>query len=322
MRTIVNILTCVAVFSLSFGWGIGICRLSPGNDRYTAQISHVQALSSSQTEDKDSEPGLVLRSDAPSLVIDGRSAFSVYLDPSGKQTILFAKEKDKAFPIASLTKLMTAAVVLEKLDLARTVEFSQTALVPNPEKTDFKAGEKFFSRDLLVPLLVESNNDSANALAEATGYNWFIDYMNFKGLEIGLKNTFFVNPSGLDTLTAEVNYSTAQDVADLTAYLLDKPGVWNIISLPAADIYSANGVFHHRVISTNEFLTIRNPEWKTRMIGAKTGWTDDARGCLVLVLQPANREGYVISVILGANDRFGEMEKMINWIEQNYSWPR
>lgn len=257
------------------------------------------------------------------LEIEARSAISVLVDlsnPNQTSRILFEKNSQEKLPIASLTKLMTAYLVLENYNLEEIVEISKRAVEQEGEFGNLKIGEKFKIKDLLYLLLIESSNDAAYALAEVIGENGFVQLMNLEAKNLELKNTYFVNPTGLDPdLPSDPqNLSTARDLIKLIKVLLNKPLLWEMLSLPKFDLYSPDGIFHHQLKNTNELLV--EGSFKTKIIGGKTGWTPEALGCLVLVLEAPKSKGLLINIILGSKNRFQEMKNLINWLYRAYKW--
>lgn len=256
------------------------------------------------------------------LEIKARAGISYFLSKDyregGKEKILFAKNISEKRPIASLTKLMTALVVLNHYDLSQLVKISKTAVGQAEDFGNLKVGEVFQAKDLLYPLLMESSNDAAYALAEVIGRESFVDLMNLEAKYLGLKNTYFGNPTGLDHDEDPENlgnYSTPEDLVKLVKELLSREIIWQILSSPEYDLYSPDGVFHHIVVNTNELLA-KIPE----IIGGKTGYTIESGGCLLLVLNSPRDKGIVINVILGSPDRFGEMRQLLTWIKESYQW--
>lgn len=247
--------------------------------------------------------------------VDAKSALSLFVDKKGNTKVLFSKSDSLRLPIASTAKLMTAAVVLEYYDLNLVIEVSENAAIQTGNgEGNIMASERFTVNDLLYPLLIESNNTAALALAEAIGEKNFVALMNLKARELGLINTYFVNPIGLDDVP--INYSTSQDLAKLVQYLLKEPLIWEIASIPELNFYSSiDTIFKYTISNTNELLT-KIPD----IIGGKTGWTPRSRGCLVMALEAPNNKGYIINVILGAEDNFGEMERLINWTKISFNW--
>lgn len=253
----------------------------------------------------------------PELKIKSNTAISVEIDSKIPKKILFKKNIDQRLPIASLTKLMTACIVLENYDLSQTVAISQSAVEQEGESGNLKKGEMFTVKDLLSVMLMESSNDAAWALTEIMGEKKFVGLMNSRAKKIGLKDTHFVNSTGLDLeeFAAFPNYSSAEDLVELAKYLLKEPLIWEILSTPELDIYGSGGLYYHQVLNTNKLLG-EIPG----IVGGKTGWTAQAQGCFLLVLKNPNSNKFLINVILGSEDRFGEMKKLIDWVYQAYKW--
>lgn len=254
------------------------------------------------------------------LEISAKSAISVLVREAKDERFLFEKEIEKKLPIASLTKLITGQVVLENYDLEQVVEISEEAVKEKGDFGEFKIGEIFTVRNLLYSLLMESSNDAAIALAELVGREKFIELMNQTSENLGLQNTYFVNPTGLDPDFPHqaFNYSTSQDLAKLTKYLLQEPLIWEILSKSEFDFYSSDGVFHHKILNTNQFL--ESNDWKIKIIGGKTGETPRAKGCLLLVVEAPKGQGQIINVVLASEKRFEETRKLINWLNLAYKW--
>ena len=269
---------------------------------FYAQISHpFQQIYEVKIPEKPQKPNLDLQV---------KAAISVLVDSQGGKRVLFKKNSDERLPVASLTKLMTANIVLENYDLSREIKISEEAVAQNGEAGKLTAGKIFSVEYLLYPLLMESSNDAAYALTN--DYNEiteekFIELMNLKAEGLGLENTYFVNPTGLDPEQPDhsINYSTTEDLVKLTKYLLKKSSIWEILTTQKFSLYGPE------LINTNELLgKIPN------IVGGKTGFTDQAGGCMLLVLK--NEKGnYLINVILDTGSpeaRFEEMEKLIEWL--------
>jgi len=305
--------------SLPFWWGTNVLGEKLENFFFWQEISQNPQIFTAQVNlEKTLESLKPFRTgEVENLEIEAKSAVSVLIKNDGTSKILFEKEKNKKLPIASLTKLMTVLVVLENYDLSKTVKISKEAVSQESEFGNLKIGEKFSVANLLYPLLMESSNDAAYALSEVIGEKEFIDLMNIKAANLDLEKTFFVNPTGLDpdSLNELTNYSTTEDLVKLTDYLLkNQPKIWEILGTLEFDLYSPDGIFHHRLKNTNELLK------EIPQIGGKTGWTPQAQGCLVLVQKAPENGGIVINVILGSENRFGEMKKLVDWLNQAYRW--
>lgn len=238
--------------------------------------------------------------------IGAEAAISVQIDKSGREEIIFEKNSDEILPIASLTKLMTAFVVLEYYNSSEILRVSREA-VDQPENSgQLKVGEKLSIENLLYITLIESSNDSAYALSELISKEAFVDLMNIEAKYLGLEDTYFTDPAGYEA----GNRSTAKDLAKLAQYLLRKrPEIWEITVNPEFKLYDQDGIFHHQLLNTNEILG----EF-SEIIGGKTGYTSKAKGCFLLILENKKTKNIFINVILRSNDRFGDMRKLIDYV--------
>jgi len=311
----------VFVLSLPFWWGVNVLGEKLENFFYWREISQNTQIFTAQIilEEKLNKLKPIRHRNVEDLEIRATSVISVFLDNKGKEKILFEKEGGKILPIASLTKLMTALVVLENYDFSKEIKISEKA-VEQPEDLGKLVAERIFPvKYLLYPLLMESSNDAAFSLANdydgMTGEK-FVTLMNSAAQKLNLNDTFFVNPSGLDPETktpeTKINYSTASDLAKLTKELLKKPLIWEILSTPRYNFYGPE------LLNTNELLG-EIPE----IVGGKTGYTYTAGGCMVLVTIAPKDAGFLVNVILGTdghNGRFGEMKKLANWLNTAYKW--
>lgn len=251
------------------------------------------------------------------LIIQAPAAISIRIAANGSQKILFEKNSEQTLPIASLTKLMTALVAMENCNLNQPIVFSERAASMEGEANFFKTGEIFYGKDLLYSCLIESSNRAAQALAESLGEDRFVDLMNAKAVELGLENTHFINPTGLDPDYPNIssNFSSALDLARLSTYLFENDFFIEIAGTKEFDIYEVGKGFHHRIISTNELL------WEMpEILFGKTGQTPFAKKCLLIFSYAPDNDGYLVSVILGSQDHFGEMKKMIDWAKTAYKW--
>jgi len=238
----------------------------------------------------------------------------------GTDAVLYSKNSDQKMPIASLTKIMTALVVVENIDLDDTVIISKNAFDTAGRKDSLAINEKIKAEDLLKIMLIRSNNTAAVSLAEHSSgsVEEFVKLMNQKAKSLGLKNTNFSNPTGFDS---DKNYSTAYDLAQLFDFASDELLIWEILrmqecrsgsrSAPA----SLDGKIKHNLKNTNLLLgKLKN------ITGGKTGLTDEAGECLVLIVGDPIDNHKIISVVLNAEDRFLETEKLVKWIFGSYVW--
>lgn len=248
------------------------------------------------------------------LEIEAKSAISILIDNNGRERILFEKEKEKQLPIASLTKLMTAKVVFDHYDLSKKIKISKEAISQEEDFGKLTFGKIYTVEYLLFPLLIESSNDAAYALAndyDGMAEKEFVQLMNEKAGNFKLQNTYFLNSTGLDPEKSDEtgNYSTSLDLARLAKATLADKLLWEILDTQKYDSYGPE------LLNTNKLLG-ELPQ----IIGGKTGYTEKASGCFLLVLKAPKGGGYIINVILGTNDRFSEMEKLVNWLYRAYNW--
>lgn len=249
---------------------------------------------------------------------NSQSAYAVYVENGKNPKVLFAENYEKKLPIASITKLMTALIVLENYNLENKITITEEAFQRDAFRPDnLNIGEQYIIGDLLYPLLLESSNTTAYALAEKENLSSFISQMNQRAKEIGMNSTSFFNSSGLDPDSFEyrgTNTSTGKDIAVLLNFLLEnKPELWKILSLPSYSLKTANGVFKKRIVNTNELL-----EQIPGIVGGKTGRTIRAGDCLALVTKKS--KGHIITVILGTQYRFEETKRLLEWINKAYYW--
>jgi len=249
--------------------------------------------------------------------ITALSAIVINFSPNKeKGDILFGKNTKQILPIASLSKIMTAIITLENFDLEEIIKVSKNSVLISGDKGGLITGEELKVKDLLYIMLMESSNDAAMALASDNprlSYDEFLNLMNSKAKELGLKNTYFLDPIGLNSK----NKSTVLEIADLTNHALSFPLLWEILKTPETTIYSIDNKFIHNLINTNELLG------KFSFLkGGKTGYTEEANGCMLTVstIPGSWGDNYLITVVLGSEEREGDTEKLINWTKEAYIW--
>ena len=311
------------ILSFPFWTGVNILEKKLTDFFYWQELAKTPEIFYAQITPNSLENIKISRNEgAGDLNLQTKSAISVLIDKKGREKVLFEKDGNLQLPIASLTKLMTALVVLESYDLAQEIKVSQEAVNQPEEFGKLKAGEVLTAEYLLYPLLMESSNDAAFSLANdypAMSERRFVGLMNEEVKKMGLQNTVFFNSAGLDPdqSNTEMNFSTAHDLALLTKKALDKPLIWKILSTPMYQVYGPE------LINTNELLE-DSISWHNEIIGGKTGYTDMAGGCMILVLKaPQRPNDLLINVILGAesaDSRFEQMKSLVNWLDVAYIW--
>ncbi len=254
-----------------------------------------------------SAPELIVNLAPPELVAKAALAYDL---ESG--SILYAKNLDTPLPIASLTKLVTALVVVKYADLNSPVS------VVSPDSRivginlGFIAGEQLRVKDLLSAMLIPSSNNAALTLAQFVSGDEakFVELMNQEARELGLTGTRFTNPVGWDT---DDNHSTAMDLIQVAREFVKHEELAQIVKTSQTQIVSLDGQYTHQLLTTNQFL-LSNPE----VAGIKTGFTSKALGNLVLL---ANHNGRrLVTVILDSPQRETDSQKLLDWTEAVYIW--
>lgn len=249
-------------------------------------------------------------SDNDNISLNARSA--IVLDRTSKK-ILYGKNEYRKVKMASTTKIMTAIVILENCDLSQTTQVSKKAAGTGGSRLGLKVGDKITINDLLYGLLLCSGNDAAVCLAETCSGSVkdFSNLMNLKAKELGLKNSHFETPHGLDS---DEHYTTAYELALLTNYALENPIFKKIVGTKLYTI-TING-YPKTLSNTNELLGNLNGVY-----GVKTGFTNGANRCLVTACKRNNMD--IICVVLGCDTkkfRTNDSIKLIEYAFNNFEY--
>ena len=227
--------------------------------------------------------------------------------------VLAEKNADLPLPPASLTKMLTALVALDLEKPARWLQIPDATLKVPGNRVWFYRWEKLQLRDLLAGLLLPSGNDAAVALAIslAGSEEAFVKKMMEKAAALGLENSSFQNPTGLD---AEGHLSTARDLARLAGAFLREPLLRELAGTAEKKIFSAKGL-KHELRTTNQLLR----EFPEKVFGVKTGTTPAAGQCLTLLVR--DEEGReILAVVLDAEDRWAESQELVEFLLKETSW--
>ena len=225
-------------------------------------------------------------------------------------TILYGKNENEQRKMASTTKIMTCVVVLENIsDLSQIVTVSRKAAGIGGSRLGLTTDAQITVNDLLYGLMLCSGNDAAIALAEFVGgsVEGFASLMNNKATELGLTNTHFVTPHGLDN---DEHYTTAYELALLTNYALKNETFRKIVSTHSCSVTINNSpkMLHN----TNELLG-----YLDGVYGVKTGFTNGANRCLVSACKRGNMD--IICIVLGADTKKFRTQDSIKLIEYAFS---
>ena len=242
------------------------------------QPSSVQAQENESVESAEIKPSELYARSA--VLMDAESG-----------RILFTKNGREEMPMASTTKIMTCILALEKGDIAEPVSVSQEAASQPEVKLGMKNGQKFYLKDLLYSLMLESHNDSAVAIAEHVGGSVqnFADMMNQKAKELGCASTYFITPNGLDAQDENgIHHTTAEDLARIMKYcIMDSPKKDQFLEITRTDTYTfadCDGAGSYSCNNHNAFLKMMEGA-----LSGKTGFTADAGYCYVGALQRDDR---------------------------------
>jgi len=251
---------------------------------------------------------------------------SVVIDVDSGTILHYDKGRAEA-PIASLTKIMTAVLIMEKVpDLNEVVTIDSEAISADGTKVGCPTsvlctterlhnGEQVTAGDLMTAMLIDSANDAAVALGKhiAGSQEAFGEMMNEKAAELNLGDSHFCNPSGLDVPGC---YSSAYDLARIAAYSMKYDTIWRIMKTQETSVRSCDGKYEHFLKNTDVLLgQVPN------CLGGKTGFTYNAGKSLMLAAtDPETEKHKIIAVILNDNNRWEDMKKLVDWTFSNYEW--
>jgi len=220
--------------------------------------------------------------------------------------ILYDKNLAGSLPIASITKIVSAMVVLEKMDLNEVFVVPPEALnVTGENGAELFLRESLTVNNLLRLMLIQSNNDAAYTLALGSGFD-FVGEMNALVGRLNMINTGFYDPAGFD----DRGFSTVSDLINLVEYSLEHDYLWQIMGTKNTTIVSEEGIIHN-ITNTNKLLG-QNLE----IVGGKTGYTDVALENILTVFGHGKTSFAII--VLGSNQRFLDTQELYDWVLKAY----
>jgi serine-type D-Ala-D-Ala endopeptidase (penicillin-binding protein 7) len=243
---------------------------------------------------------------APAPAIADRASLVADLQTG---SVIYGMNVNRRWPLASLTKLMTATVVLDKLDLSQKVTVTPAAVAVDPNEATLQAGDVYVVADLLRVMLLPSSNVAAEALANAYGRPQFLAEMNARAAAWDMAGTHYDDPSGLSV----GNQSTASDLLRLAQKIYaDYPQILAITRTPQVTITELGSSRQASVKSINDFAG------RSDFIGGKTGYTDEAAGNLLSIFKYKNQP--VLIIVLGTDDgvRFAKTLQLYDWFTANF----
>lgn len=219
--------------------------------------------------------------------------------------VLFEQKGYELVPMASTTKILTALIAIQRGDLDRTFTVSKNAASVRGSKVGYKAGENITVRELLYGLMYKSGNDAAMTIAEGIGGSkeGFAKIMNHYGVSLGLLDSHFESPHGLDSAG---HYSSAYDLAILTAKGMEYDTFREVVG--TKEISKSKYNF------TRDYHNINKILWKIPGAnGVKTGYTGQAGKCLVSSINNNGKD--IIIVVLDCPGRWDETEKIYKYVQ-------
>lgn len=257
--------------------------------------------------------------------LDLESESAILIDNNSGQILYSKNAYDKMYP-ASTTKILTAIITIEKCNLNDIVTVNKSAIsaIPSGYSSAYLSeNEKINVKDLLILFLVHSANDAGYVLAEyiSGSIENFSILMNNKAKEIGCKNSNFTNPSGIHN---ENHYSSAYDLSLIAKYCMKNSTFRNIVKMPNCTINATNKSNIRTYTNTNDLINNSSKYYLSDCIGIKTGYTTEAKNCLISCCNKNNIE--LICVILGSSTtkngesaRYVDSHTLYNYGYSNYS---
>ena len=242
------------------------------------------------------------------------SAVSAILIEAETGTVVYEKNADEKRAMASTTKIMTALLTIEAGNLDSEFIVDPLAIRVEGTSMGLREGDRVSRRDLLYGILLPSGNDAANAAAVSVSgsIGAFVELMNERAQQLGLSSTHFATPSGLD---AQGHYTTARDLAALTAFAMHNDVFRSVVCCTEAQVEFGNPPYSRTLYNSNKLL-----KRYEGAVGVKTGFTDNARRCLV---SAAERGGVtLIAVTLNAPDDWNDHAAMLDYgFSQVFRYP-
>jgi len=247
------------------------------------------------------------------------TAKSILIIDDNSGTVLYNKNSLAVASIASITKLMTALVILDT-----NPNWQQTVKINQEDKREggmvyLLPGEEVTVKDLFYLMLVGSANEAATALARNSGITEFNAAMNKKAKELGMAGSYFLEPSGIDPK----NVSNPADLLKLAQAAFAKPEITQALTTENYGFQTVNNRRQVKVFSTDRLLNsfLNGPNYQ--VIGAKTGYLDEAGYCLLMRVKKTAGPSLTL-VLLGSetiDDRWQEAKGLVDWVSRNYVWP-
>ena len=244
--------------------------------------------------------------------IEATSALAIYMP---EKRILYGRNIFETRPIASLTKLMSALVIMDEFNLDDVITITNEAILEEGDSANLVAGEQFSVKELLYALLLESSNDAATAfkiqLEKNKPQTSFVALMNLRAKNMGLQNTLFVEPSGL----SEKNVSSAYELSQIFYTAFENPILAQTMAESSYTTKSLNKDITHFWVNLNSLLGAYEG-----LLAGKTGFTNEAGPSMAGIVASPIKDTHVVSVVLDAQDRIEATRQLFDWVKKAYIW--
>jgi D-alanyl-D-alanine endopeptidase (penicillin-binding protein 7) len=222
--------------------------------------------------------------------IPGLTASAYLVGDINTGQVYLEQNSNRVLPVASMSKLVTAFVATDMMDLGTVITISSSTLSAPPDYSNLRLDERFTLQEILQPLLLSSSNVAAEAIATTSDRAKFMEMMSSYAWEIGMPKSFFADPSGI----SPHNAASARDLFELAKYLVvHRPDILAVTRTPEASIATTTEHGGHMIVSTHPF--VRDP----RFIGGKTGRTPEAGETMMTILNM--NESPIVFIILGSD---------------------
>ena len=237
---------------------------------------------------------------AEAYLVGNASTGQIYLEHNGTESL----------PIASMSKLITALTAMDTIRPDQPIEVTKEETATYPDPSNLEPGEKFTMPELLYPLLLDSSNVAAEALASSTNRAQFIEDMSSYSWEIGLTKSYFADPSGL----SPHNKASPEGFFALAQYLYkSRPDILALTRVKTFSFATTTDHGSHELVNIHPFVNVPG------YIGGKTGHTDDAGDTMLTILNVSNKPVAFIVLNSSSGMRASDTYKLIDWLNKSGS---
>jgi len=294
-----DLYSAISQKAVSFGKSLALAanRLGRNHNQEPASAQNSTSTPDSTLISKPDIAETQLKCDSSEYNFISKAMMAKHIDGQ----VIFELNSENRWPIASITKLMTAVIALEKTDTNKEIKMSDEIIATEGFAGDFRTGEIFREIDLIKAMLVASSNDAAEAIAEnfEGGKQSFIDEMQKKAAELKMFQTTYLEPTGLSF----INQSTAKDLSALISYIYSKhPEILEISRQKEIQIIDLQTGKLKKILNIDKFAGQKD------FIGGKTGFIDESGKNLIGVFDMSGET--IVTVVLGADNSFEETAKL------------